>query len=50
MLGFSLKFGAQFGILSSDSDWAGIEVTLAHHDAPESDQRRGGESVFFCAE
>jgi len=35
VLGFALELGA------------GVEVTLAHHDAAEGNQRRGGKAKFF---
>ena len=41
---------AQLRILRRDADRAGVQVTLAHHDAAERDQRRGGEAEFFGAE
>ncbi len=43
------KFGPEVGILCCDSDRAGIQVTLAHHDATKSDQRRSGEADLFCS-
>ena len=43
------EFGPEVGILCCDSDRAGIQVTLAHHDAAKSDQRRSGEADLFCS-
>ena len=36
--------------MSRDTDRAGIEVTLSHHDAAQCDQRGGGESIFLSTE
>ncbi len=41
---------AQHRILRGDADRAGVEVALAHHDAAERDQRRGGEAELLGAE
>ncbi len=47
VLGLAGKFLAQLRILRRDTDRAGIEMTLAHHDAAQGDQRRGREAEFF---
>jgi len=36
--------------LGGDTDGAGVEVALAHHDAAHRDQGAGGETEFFRAE
>ena len=41
---------AQLGVLRGDADRAGVEVALAHHDAAQRDQRRGGEAELLGAE
>ena len=41
---------SQHRILGRDTYRAGVEVTLAHHDAPERNQRRGGKAHFLSAE
>ena len=41
---------AQHRVLCSDTDRAGIEVALAHHDAALDDQRRGSEAEFVSTE
>ena len=49
LLGLTGKAFAQFGVLGSHTDRAGIEMTHTHHDAPHSDQGSGGESEFLRA-
>jgi hypothetical protein len=44
------EFLTKHGILRGDAHGARVEVTLAHHDAAERDERRGGEAKFFGAE
>ena len=50
VLGLAGEALAQLGILGRDPHRAGVEVALAHHDAAERDQRRGGEAVLLGAE
>ena len=45
-----MNFLRSTGILRGDADGARVEMALAHHDAAERDQRRGGEAEFFGAE
>ena len=40
---------AQFRVLCRDADRTGIQVTHAHHDATQHDERRGRETKFFRA-
>lgn len=50
MLGLTFELLTQRGVLRGDADRASIEVALAHHDAAQGDQGRGGEAKFFRAE
>ncbi len=50
VLGRAGELGAQGRVLRGDADGAGVEVALAHHDAAQGDQRRGGEAELFGAE
>ena len=40
----------QFGILCGNAHGAGVEVTLAHHDAAFHHQRRGGEAELISTQ
>ncbi len=44
MFRFADKALAQFGVLRGNTDRAGIQVTLAHHDTALGNQRRGGKT------
>ena len=44
------EFLAQHGILCGDPDRTRIQVTFAHHDAAQRDQRRCGETEFIGAQ
>jgi len=37
-------------VLRGDADGAGVQMALAHHDAADGDQRRGGEAELVGAE
>ena len=50
VLGLALEPGAQHRVLRGHADRAGVEVALAHHDAAERDQRRGGEAELVGAQ
>ena len=50
MLGRTGEARAQHRVLRRHPDRAGVEVALAHHDAPRRDQRRGGKAKFIRAE
>ena len=50
VLGLALEAPAQHRVLRRHADRAGIEMTLAHHDAARRDQRRGGEAELIGAE
>ena len=50
VLGLALELGAQHRVLRGHADRAGVEVALAHHDAAERDQRRGGEAELVGAQ
>ena len=50
VLGLAGELLAQFRILSRYADRTGIQVTLAHHDAAERDERRGRKAEFFGPE
>lgn len=39
-LGYSTRLGG-------DAHWAGVGVTLAHHDTAQGDERGGGESELL---
>ena len=49
VLGLAGELLAQLGVLRGDADRAGVEVALAHHDAAEGDERRGGEAELLGA-
>ena len=49
MLGLADEALAQHRVLRGDTDRAGVEVALAHHDAARRDQRRGREAEFVGA-
>ena len=46
----AFELGAQLRILGGDADRAGVQVALAHHDAADRDQRRGGEAELLGAQ
>ncbi len=48
--GLAGELRAQHGVLRGDADRAGVEVALAHHDAAQRDQRRGGEAELLGAQ
>ena len=48
--GCPLEALAQHGVLRRDPNRAGVEVTLAHHDAAGGNQRRCGKTEFVGAE
>ena len=50
VLGRAVELLAELLVLGADADGAGVEVALAHHDAADGDQRRGGEAVLLRAE
>ncbi len=50
MLRLTGKFLAELGVLRSNAHRAGVEVTLAHHDAAQGNQRQGGETELLRAE
>ena len=50
VLGLAVKFRAQHRVLRCDADRAGIQMALAHHDAPGGDQRRRREAELVRAE
>ena len=50
VLGLARELGAQHRVLRRHADRAGVEVALAHHDAAERDQRRGGEAELVGAQ
>jgi hypothetical protein len=41
---------AQHRVLRRDADGTGVEMALAHHDAPGRDQGRGGKAEFVGAQ
>mmetsp|Transcript_43738 Transcript_43738/g.106159 ORF Transcript_43738/g.106159 Transcript_43738/m.106159 type:complete len:663 (-) Transcript_43738:1140-3128(-) len=43
------KLLAQLGVLRSDAHGAGVEVALAHHDAPQRDEGHRGEAELLRA-
>src|SRR6267154_3988434 len=49
VFGLPLKLLAQCWILRGDSDRTSIQMALAHHDATHRNERRCGESKFFCS-
>ena len=50
MVGCAGELGAQIRILRGDAHRAGVQVALAHHDAAEGDEGRGGETELLRAE
>mmetsp|Transcript_41654 Transcript_41654/g.70793 ORF Transcript_41654/g.70793 Transcript_41654/m.70793 type:complete len:480 (-) Transcript_41654:2701-4140(-) len=50
VLGFAAELFAEFRVLGGDADGAGVEVALAHHDAAQRDQGRGGKAKLFGPE
>ncbi len=50
VLGLALEALAQHRVLRRNTDRAGVEVTLAHHDAAGRDQRCGGKAELVGAE
>jgi hypothetical protein len=47
VLGLAGELLAEFRILSRDTNRAGVEMALAHHDAAHRDERCGGEAELF---
>ena len=47
VFGLAREASAQDRILSRDADGAGVQMTLAHHDAAHGDERHGGKAVLF---
>ena len=47
VLGLAVKLFTQLFILGGNSYRAGIQMTLAHHDAAQGNQRGCGKSKFF---
>jgi hypothetical protein len=50
VLGLAGEARAQHRVLRGHADRAGVEVALAHHDAPGRDQRRGGKAELVRAQ
>ena len=50
VLGRTGELAPQIRILGGDAHRAGVQVALAHHDAAQGDQRRGGEAELLGAE
>jgi hypothetical protein len=50
VLGLAGEALAQHRVLRGHADRAGVEVALAHHDAADDDQRRGGEAELVGAQ
>ena len=50
VLGLAGELLPQFGVLGGHAYRAGVQMALAHHDAPERDQRGGGETELLGAE
>ncbi len=50
MLGLAFELSAQLRVLRGDADGAGVEVTLAHHDAAHRNERRRAQTDLFGAE
>lgn len=50
MLGLARKLLPELRVLGGDPDGAGVQVALAHHDAPQRDQGRRGEAELFGAQ
>mmetsp|Transcript_90221 Transcript_90221/g.255078 ORF Transcript_90221/g.255078 Transcript_90221/m.255078 type:complete len:770 (-) Transcript_90221:2977-5286(-) len=49
VLGLTGELLAQFGVLRGDTDWASIEVALAHHNAAQGDQGGCGHRHLLCS-
>ncbi len=49
MFRFAGELGAKFGVLRRHTDWASIEMALAHHDTSQSDQRSCRKTEFLGA-
>jgi phage baseplate assembly protein gpV len=47
VLRLALEVLAKLGVLGGDADGAGVFLADAHHQAADSDERRGGEAVFL---
>ena len=50
MLGFTREMPAQLRVLGRDSNRAGVQMALAHHDAAHRDERGGREAEFLGAQ
>ena len=50
MLGLAHELGAQLRILRGDAHRTRVQVTLAHHDAAERDERRRCEAELVGAQ
>ena len=50
MLRLALELAPQRRVLGGDAHRAGVQVALAHHDAAEGDERRGGEAELLGAQ
>ena len=50
MFGQTAESFAQDRVLRRDTDWAGIEMAFAHHNAASGDERRGREAKFIGTE
>ena len=49
VLWFARKQLSELRILGRNANWASVQVTFSHHDAPLGDQRGGGHTPLFCA-
>ncbi len=50
MVGLPGEFLPEFRVLCRNANRACIQMTFAHHDAAEGDQRCGCKSVLFCSQ
>ncbi len=50
MLRLAAELLAQHRVLRRNANRTGIQVTLAHHDAAERDQRCRGKPDLFCTQ
>ena len=50
VLGLAGEALPQHRVLGRDADRAGVQMTLAHHDAAQGDQRRGRKTELFCTQ